>query len=129
MWILLRVAAVQAAVDHEAGVPALIGGAVLGRALIASDTLLFPAASPTGLYATLRGSVRGVDAGIAGIIGLIGAAGLVWASPVRGAVAVAGVVLLPIFWHRAWVKKLGGINGDVVGAAVQIRELWVWVCV
>ena len=40
----------------------------------------------------------------------------------------AGVLLLPLVWHRMWTGKLGGINGDVVGAAVQIRELWVWVC-
>lgn len=69
-----------------------------------------------------------MDAGIAGMVGLVAAAGVIWASPMGGGLAVAGVVLLPLFWHRAWVRKIGGVNGDVIGAAVQIRELWVWVC-
>ncbi len=126
IWVLLRVAAVQAAVAHAAVVPALLGGAVLSRALIATDVRQFPAASERGLYASLRGGVSTVDAAIAGAAGVLAAAWMVKADPARGALAVLLVVVVPAFWHRAWLKKLGGINGDVVGAAVQIRELLVW---
>lgn len=128
LWVLLRVAAVQVAVEHAAIVPALLGGAVLARSVLALDVLCFPAASPTGLYATLRGAVGRRDAAVALGFGLIAALGVCWGSPVRGGLAVAGVLAVPIFWHRAWVQKLGGVNGDVLGAAVQIRELWVWAC-
>lgn len=128
IWVLLRVAAVQAAAENGAVVAALVGGSVISRSVIAADIVLFQAATPTGLYATLRGNVNRWDAGIAGMVGLLAVVALVWYSPVEGAVAAAGVLLLPLVWHRMWTGKLGGINGDVVGAAVQIRELWVWVC-
>lgn len=128
LWVALRMGAVQASVDHALVVPALLGGAVLARSVLAVDILAFPAASPAGLYATLRGVVGRRDVAVALAFGLIAAAGVCWASPLRGGLAVAGVLALPLFWHRAWVQKLGGINGDVLGAAVQIRELWVWAC-
>lgn len=126
IWVLLRVAAVLAAAEHDLAAPALVGGAVLARSVIAWDVVAYPPASASGLYASLRGQIRPSDAGIAGFFGVMAAAWLLWASPVRGAIALAASVLLPLVWNRVWVKKLGGINGDVVGAAVQVRELCVW---
>lgn len=128
LWVLLRVAAVQALVDHAMVVPTLIGGAILARSVLAADVLGFPAASSTGLYAGLKGAVTRTDAAFAMVPALVGIGLLVAAGPARGSLAMAGVLALPFVWHRVWVSKIGGINGDVLGAAVQLRELWVWAC-
>jgi cobalamin synthase len=34
---------------------------------------------------------------------------------------LAGVAT--VVWQRSWKRWIGGINGDVVGAAVEIREI------
>ena len=128
LWLLLRVAAVESLVDHATIVPGLLGGAILARSVLAGDVLGFAAASPSGLYAGLKGAVTRTDAALA-VLPAVAAVGLlVVSSPERASVAVAGVLGLPLLWHRSWVAKIGGINGDVLGAAVQIRELWVWAC-
>jgi adenosylcobinamide-GDP ribazoletransferase len=128
LWMLLRVAAVYALVDSGWVVWGLLAGPVFARALLAADMALFPAASSSGLYATIRGAIRPPDAVIALVWLLLGASALIYAVPIRGAVAVIGVLAMPLFWHRMWVQRLGGINGDVLGASVQLRELWVQAC-
>lgn len=128
LWMLLRVAAVQGLVEGGAVVPGLLAGPVVARALLASDIRRFPAASPSGLYATLRGRVTRGDATLAALGAVFVAAGLAYGSPVRGALAIGGAALLPHLWHRPWVRRLGGINGDVLGASVQLRELWIQAC-
>lgn len=128
LWMSLRVAAVFALVDSGCLVWGLLAGPVFARALLAADMLLFPAASPKGLYATIRGAIRAPDAMIAALWLLIGGAALIYGLPFQGLVAVVGVLVLPLFWHRMWVGRLGGINGDVLGASVQLRELWVQAC-
>jgi adenosylcobinamide-GDP ribazoletransferase len=128
LWVLLRVASILALVESGLVIPAMLAGPVLARGVLATDILTFPSASPTGLYATLRGSVTRWDAVVACFLAVPASAVICALSPVRGGLAVGGVVLLPFFWHRGWVKKIGGLNGDVVGAGVQIRELWVWAC-
>ena len=131
LLVLLRVAAVQGLVEHAMVVPGLLAGPVLARSVLALDIRRFAAASPSGLYATLKTAVTANDAAVALFPALIAGGWLVVAamsSPGRALLALAGVLLLPLFWHRGWVTKLGGVNGDVVGASVQIRELWVWAC-
>ena len=128
LWVLLRVAAVQGASEHLLVGPALVCGAVLARAVLSLDVLLFPAATSQGLYAGLRSAVTRPDVYIALSFGVVAAVGLVWAAPYRGLLALAGAAALPLVWHRSWVRTLGGLNGDVLGAAVELRELWVWAC-
>jgi cobalamin synthase len=36
-------------------------------------------------------------------------------------VVLAGAIT--VVWQRSWKGWIGGINGDVVGAAVELREL------
>lgn len=128
LWMLLRVAAVQALVDGGTVVPGLLAGPVVARALLASDILRFPAASPVGLYATLRGRVTRGDAAWAALAAVVAGVALGPGAPVRVTVALAGAALLPVVWHRPWVRRIGGINGDVLGASVQLRELWIQAC-
>jgi len=128
LWMMLRVAAVFALVDSGFAVWGLLAAPVFARALLATDMVLFAPASSQGLYATIRGAVRVWDAGLAVVWLVIGGVALVYGAPLRGFLALAGVLALPLFWHRAWVHRIGGINGDVLGASVQLRELWVHAC-
>ncbi len=128
LWMMLRVAAVFALVDSGYVVWGLLAAPVFARALLAADMVLFPAASAHGLYATIRGAIGGLDAGIAGFWLVLGGAALLYGAPLRGGLALVGVLALPLFWHRMWVQRIGGINGDVLGASVQLRELWVHAC-
>ncbi len=128
LWVLLRVAAVQALVEHAVVVPALLAAPVLARAVLALDVASFPAASPTGLYAGLKAAVTRLDVAVALVPGVVAIGLLAQVAPWRAAAAGLGALVLPPFWHRPWVQKLGGINGDVLGASVQLRELWVLLC-
>jgi cobalamin synthase len=37
-------------------------------------------------------------------------------------VGTCSALLAGVVWTRAWRRRIGGCNGDVLGAAVEIRE-------
>ena len=93
---------------------------IVGRATPPMLAALFPPARTGGQGAGFIGGVRALGAGAAAVAGLVlavamlGLAGAV-ASLVAYAVAVATGQLLS--------RRLGGITGDVLGAAVELSEL------
>ena len=84
-----------------------------------------PSATPdTGLYAALKRELTRSDAGIAALLGaaLLGPA---LADPRLRTCTIAGALaalLAGFAWTRAWRSRIGGSNGDVLGAAVELRE-------
>lgn len=116
-----RVAAV-ATLSAGAAAVALPAAHALGRGAAAWMLRVFPPATPDGLGATYAGPVTvlgasvaaGVSAGIA--VPLLG----LWGP---GAIVVAGIPAYLL--GRTAGRRIGGVTGDVLGAAEQVAEIGV----
>jgi adenosylcobinamide-GDP ribazoletransferase len=96
---------------------------LLSRSVMAGGLLLLPSARPGGLAATLAsGARRAPGLAMAGLGGL-GAAGLaaLWRVPAGPLAALAGLLagLAVLGLAR---RRLGGVTGDVLGAAGVLAE-------
>jgi adenosylcobinamide-GDP ribazoletransferase len=127
LMLVAKVALLDAAAVHGYAVAALWLACVFARAFLPLELALCAPATPgKGLFARIGAEVRLADAG--------------WAAFLAGVLAVPAVVLVPdvarglgvglvlagvvtVVWQRSWKRWIGGINGDVVGAAVEIREI------
>lgn len=115
----LRVA-LLASLSPGAAAGALVAAGALGRGAAVGLMATTPAARVDGLGAAYVHALRPVQttAGLAGALAL-GAAGLAgWA-----AVAAAAVLVTAWVARRVALDKLGGLVGDVLGAAEQLAEL------
>jgi adenosylcobinamide-GDP ribazoletransferase len=130
---LTQVAALQACITGGRGTVGLVLAVVTARlAVTMSCTSGTPAASTTGLGATVAGTVaRPVAAGLG--VGVVLLAALtaadasvpVWLGPL--AVLVGLAVATGLRQHA--VRRLGGVNGDVLGALVELTTAVVLVVV
>ena len=107
----------------RAGVAFAIVGLASRAALSVACRRGVPAAKPDGLGATVAGSVSFTGAALVWIgaaAAMCGAAALVGQPWWQGLVAatVAALVLLGWLWQVR--RRLGGINGDVLGASIEI---------
>jgi adenosylcobinamide-GDP ribazoletransferase len=121
--LLVQVAALAVASDARWGALALIVGVVTGRlAAMVACTRGIPAASPEGLGALVAGTVprTAALAWVVVALGLAAAAGA-WLTGVAWvpAIAVIGGLALALGLVARSAGRLGGINGDVLGAAVE----------
>lgn len=126
--LLAEVAALGALVDSGAWL-APVAALVLSRCL---PTVLLrrgvPAASATGFGALVAGSQPRVAVVATGLVCAVSGAALAgtgwsggsWWQPAVGAVAgVAAYAAAAGFGHHA-IRRLGGINGDVLGAVIEV---------
>ncbi|MEY4170463.1 MAG: hypothetical protein RLZ94_1536 [Actinomycetota bacterium] len=121
--LLMQVTALAVATEAGWGAIAVVTAVVTGRvAVVVACSRAIPAARPDGLGALVAGTVPRLTA-IAWFLASVGAAGAAsaWLAGtwIVGAIAVIaglGVGLLVV--ARA-VRRLGGITGDVLGAAVE----------
>lgn len=122
--LLVQVAALAVASDAGWGALTLIVAVVTGRlAAMVACTRGIPAASSEGLGALVAGSVPRVAA-LAGVVVAVGLAagagawltGVGWAP----ALAVAAGLALALGLVARSAGRLGGINGDVLGATVEL---------
>ena len=116
--ILVRVATV-ASLDPRAALAALPAAHGVGRGTAAWMLTRHRPATPDGLGATYAGPVTAAQAPVAITITTSLAGGLLglWAA---AALVLAGVVALVA--GRWSERKIGGITGDVLGAAEQVVE-------
>ena len=119
--VVVRIAAVSELTGLGA-VVALPAAHAVSRAAAAWMLGRLPAATPGGLGATYAGPVTSSQAATAVAIGAIAAVGLLGPWGI-GAVAVA--VLVAWGTGRLAESKIGGITGDVLGAAQQLCEIGV----
>ncbi|HEV8374513.1 MAG TPA: adenosylcobinamide-GDP ribazoletransferase [Actinomycetota bacterium] len=119
--LLLRVAAV-AALAPSAALAALPAAHALSRSAAVAVMAGFPPAAGEGLGASYARALSGRRA-LAGVAAGAGVGGLLlggWALP-AGALAALGGWLL----GRLAVRRIGGVNGDLLGAVQQQAEMLV----
>jgi adenosylcobinamide-GDP ribazoletransferase len=99
---------------------ALVVAPAVGRATPPVLARLFPAARPDGQGAAFQASVGRVAPALGlGLACLVAVLALGWA----GVAAAAAGVLTALGVGAALSSRLGGITGDVLGAAVEMAEL------
>ena len=129
--LLVQVSALAVATDAGWGVLALVVAVVTGRvAAVVACARGIPPARPEGLGALVAGTVPRVAAlaWVLVALGLAAAAG-VWLPGVAWAPALAVVagLALGLGVVARSVGRLGGINGDVLGAAIEVSTTTVLV--
>lgn len=128
LWMCVRVAAVVACIDAGRAVEGLVVAAIVSRTPLAAELRWGTPAQERGLFWMFHRvlTTPQVLAGIAVAIALLSA--IAAFSPVvlmPMGVGIAAALLLTISWHRTWIARIGGLNGDVLGAAVELREVCV----
>ncbi|WP_136255222.1 adenosylcobinamide-GDP ribazoletransferase [Onishia niordana] len=97
----------------------LVPIAALGRLGGVCLLVCMPAARPEGLAHAWQQSLGGRDLVLAALLPLLGLlviSGMAW--------LVAGLAIFIIIYGLAVRRAFGGINGDIVGAAIEGGELW-----
>lgn len=124
--LLTQVAALATAPSTGQAVEALLIAVVTGRlAVVCACTPRTPAADPTGLGATVAGTVPVALAGLSVVTVVTVAVGyqlLVGGGylAVQAAAAVLGGLGVALLLRRHTVRRLGGLTGDVLGALVEM---------
>jgi adenosylcobinamide-GDP ribazoletransferase len=115
--LLVQTAALAQALDRLGPSAALIG-VVAGRAVLpVACARGVPAARPEGLGATVAGTVPRTAAALVVLL-VATASALLTGRPLMFIAPLAGVLAATWILARA-VRRLGGITGDVLGAAVE----------
>lgn len=117
----LRVAALSQ-LSAVAAMAALPAAHATSRAAAAWMLSRWPAATPDGLGATYAGPVTRAHAATAVMFGGVAAAALLGA---WGAASFVIVAIPALALGRVASRRVGGITGDVLGAAQQIGEIGV----
>lgn len=127
LWLLLKVALLTRCVDAGTVAQGVWCALVFARAPIPFELREGEPATPgSGLFAALHTEVSRNDWIIALLFGVaffapaLAPLGDIFVRAVLG--IILGVVVTGA-WHVLWYRRIGGLNGDVVGAAVEIREM------
>jgi len=118
LLLLVKVAAVQALLERGGGLAWLPVAGALSR-WIAVPLARLPSARPSGLGGAIAPHVGRLEVGIATALAL-GLALLLagW----RGAAVSAAVAALGVAGAALCMRRLGGVTGDTLGAAVELAE-------
>jgi adenosylcobinamide-GDP ribazoletransferase len=117
--LLVRVACVASMPGPAAMFATLVAAGTLGRAAALLLAATMPAASDDGLAAGAAGELSSVGAGIS-IVAAVGVTAVAvgwWAGPL---VLAAGCAALVVGGLAS--SKIGGVNGDVLGATEVVSE-------
>lgn len=121
LFLMIEIVALSS-LDGHARWRALLAAPVIGRTMPPLLARLFPAARGEGEGAAFAGEVRRRGAIAALLIAAIIATAAFGASGLAALALALGVTLLAA---RFLVGRVGGITGDVLGAAVEVAELTV----
>ncbi|WP_235928123.1 adenosylcobinamide-GDP ribazoletransferase [Goekera deserti] len=120
--LLLQVACLAALLDRDGGWPALVTAVVTARLAMARTGLAgVPVAEGSSLGRAVAGTVsRGWLAGALLLcLAAAAGAGAVTTSPWAATAVAVGLVCSELLYRRA-VGRLGGVNGDVMGAMGEV---------
>jgi adenosylcobinamide-GDP ribazoletransferase len=126
LFLFLKIALLVACVESGTAAPAIWVACVLARAFLPLEIATgVPATPGKGLFARLAAEVGLADAALGAIVaGALVAPALLF-DPTLGVALGAGIAAAAaatIAWQASWRARIGGLNGDVLGAAVEIRE-------
>jgi adenosylcobinamide-GDP ribazoletransferase len=99
---------------------ATIAGQVVGRAGAVALSATLPAAAPTGSGRVVAGPLPG---GAAVAVAVFAALAAVFAAGVWAPLIVTAAGLVVVGLQRVSKARLGGVTGDVLGAATVLAEL------
>jgi adenosylcobinamide-GDP ribazoletransferase len=118
LLLLAKVFAVAQLLERR-DLPALLAFPAVGRWAVTPSIVFFPYARAEGLGRAFSGEAgpRQVAASSAIVLGVLVALGPRLLVPAAGALVVATLLAL---WLR---QRLGGLTGDVYGAAIEVAEL------
>lgn len=126
LWLAARIVLVAAAAQAGTLLAAAWAAALLSRAPLAAE-LRLPAATPgRGLAGGIGALVRPADAGVSGVLAGALLLPVAWAGPGTLGLATLAALAVSLAWHRLWRSRIGGVNGDVLGGAVELRTLAVY---
>jgi adenosylcobinamide-GDP ribazoletransferase len=123
-FLLLKAALFWACMERGMLVEAVWAALVLARMPLAFELGFLPQATPgRGLAAYIR------PGWLDGLVALLLTSGLLapilLVAPERWLPLTVGAGLglaITLLWHIAWQQRIQGINGDVLGAAIELRE-------
>ncbi len=127
VWCLLKFTLVSRCIDEGT-----ISHAIWCALIFARTPLPFefaegePATPGRGTFAPLHTEIRRSDWLVAAVVGfgLMLPAGMTDSEiAIRLVVGIVAGTAATVAWHLTWYRRIGGLNGDVVGGAVEIREL------
>lgn len=117
--VLLKVMALHAVLAGGHGTVVLLAFPALARFVAALVIVLFPYARTRGLGVAFHVHARRTDVGVAAAIAAL-AVLLAGRAAVLAALVATALVLLFV---RRVATRLGGVTGDVCGAAIEIAEV------
>lgn len=127
LWLLLKVALVSRCVDAGTVAQAVWCAMVYARAPLAFELAEGEPATPgKGIFAWLHPEVRRADWVIALLVGAVLLLPAALPGGLLAARVAVGVVLgaiVTLAWHLGWYRRIGGLSGDVLGGAVELREV------
>ena len=127
LWILLKLALIARCVDAGTIAQAVWCALVFARAPAAFELAEGePATAGQGMFAWLHAEMRTADWVIAILVAialLTPAVAPMGTLLARAAVGVVAGSMCTLVWHLGWYKRIGGLNGDVLGGAIEIREV------
>lgn len=126
LWLLLKTALLLACIQRGVAGEALWCACILARGALPLEVRFGTPATPgKGLFATMKGALGTADAAVAVVLALALTAPVLRLSPEIGVALGIGSVAaaaVSFAWAAWWRVHIGGINGDVLGAAVELRE-------
>ncbi len=127
LWLVLKVALLTACVDAGTAAPAIWTACIGARAFLPFEMAYAKPATPgIGVFARLSAEVKPTHAAAGALVAitLLAPAFVVFpGSRWQACFGLMGAACATAAWHAAWRVRIGGVNGDVLGAAVEIREV------
>lgn len=117
--VLLKVTALHAVLAGGRATAVLLAFPALARFVAVLVIVLFPYARTRGLGVAFHAHARPADVALAGVIASVAVAAAGRAAVLAAFVATALVLL----FVRRVAARLGGVTGDVCGAAIELAEV------